>query len=267
MRLADLLIAGEGGGPAFDAAVDAADETDIAAALKLATHADRDVRLAVTQSLPMLTHGDDPTPGIVNTAIELSRDQENSVRDLACLALGSQWRTVDTVGLRDALTARLDDSDPDTRCEALVGLAYRRDPRALPAVRAALSRPNGELWHLELLAAGALSDPGLHELVLQHQTGWEDDHAATADLVRRLTDPAGPGDDVLDGVAELYRRRANGRADDDAIDAWRTLDRMIDIAPHRAAEFMEAAASRLAGDEAAERELRTNSAMAQLAAE
>lgn len=113
--------------------------------------------------------------------------------------MGTQWRTVDTVEVREALAARVDDDNPETQSEALLGLAYRRDPRALPYVRAALSRPNGKMWRLELIVAGALSDPALHDLVLQHQKGWDDDEAPMpiADRVRRLTDPAGPGDDVL----------------------------------------------------------------------
>jgi hypothetical protein len=268
MNLADLLLDGDHSDQVFNDAVDAADESDIAAVLGLTAHSDPDVRLAVAWVLPSLTHGDDPTIEMVNAAIELSADPETGVRDWACFALGTQWRAVDTVNLRDALAARLDDSDPETQSEALVGLAYRRDPRALPYVRAALSRPNGKMWRLELIAAGALSDPALHDLVLKHQTGWDDDDAPLpiAGLVKRLTDPAGPGDDVLDGVGELYRRRAHDLPDDDdALTAWRTLDGMIDIAPHRAPEFLEAVASRLVG-EAAERELRTNSALAQLAA-
>ena len=267
MSLADLVTSGDHRGPAFEAAAEAADESEIAAVLMLATHRAPDVRLAVAQSLPALAHYDDPTPELLQSAIQLSRDPEASVRDWACFALGTQWRDVDTVDLREALAARLEDSDPETQSEALVGLAYRRDTRALPYVRAALSRPNGEIWRLELIAAGALSDPTLHDLVLQHQTGWDDDDAPqpTADLVRRLTDPAGPGDDVLHGVAELCRRRAHGLPDNDALAAWRTCAGMIDIAPYRSAEFFEAVADLLADDEAALRELWTDSALAQLA--
>lgn len=267
MKVADLLLDGDHSDEVFNAAVDAADESDVAAVIQLAAHSDADVRFAVAWVLPSLSHGDDPTIEMVNAAIELSRDPETRVRDWACFALGTLWRSVDTVDLRDALAARLDDGDPETQSEALVGLAYRHDLRALPYVRAALSRPNGKMWRLELIAAGALSDPALHDLVLQHQEGWDDDDAPLpiAGLVKRLTDPAGPGDDVLDGVGELYRRRAHDLPDEDALTAWRALDGMLDIAPHRAPEFLEAVASRLAGDEAAERELRTNSALAQLA--
>jgi HEAT repeat protein len=267
MRIADLLLAGERGGPVFDEAIEAADGSDVAAVLELTTHADPDVRLAVAQALPSLTHGETPTTDMVQAAIELSSDQGTQVRNWACFALGQQWREVDTDAVRDALAARLDDSDQEVRCEALVGLAYRHDARALPRVQTALSRPSGDIWRLELLAAGALSDPQLHDLVLRHQTGWDDDGDTlpTAELVRRLTDPAGAGDELLDKVAELYRRRAHGQPDGDAVLAWHVLAGMLDIAPQRAAEFVELVAVRLAGDEAAERALRTGSALAQLA--
>ncbi|GAA3672156.1 hypothetical protein GCM10022237_34780 [Nocardioides ginsengisoli] len=196
----------------------------------------------------------------------LTVDADPRVRDAACFALGEQWREIDTPELREALAARLDDIDRDTRSEALLGLAYRRDPRALPRVRAALSRPSGDLWRLELVAAAALGDPQLHELVLEHRDGWDEEDDRTAEVACRLTDPAGPGGDVIDGVARLYRRRAHGRPDGDAFARWRLMDEMLDIAPHRAPEFLGLVLERLADDEAAERELRERSALAQLAA-
>jgi hypothetical protein len=205
---------------------------------------------------------------MVAVAIGLTLDRDKGVRDYACFALAQQWREVDTPALRNALAARLDDLDRDTRSEALVGLAYRRDPRALPRLHEALSRPSGNLWRLEMVAAGALSDPRLHDLAQRHQDGWttaEDDR--TADAVRRLTDPAGPGTDLLDGMAEFCRRRAHGRPDGNALCAWHLMAEMLDIAPHRAREFFDGVLARVAGDDAAERELREHSALGQLAGE
>ncbi|HEY7075584.1 MAG TPA: hypothetical protein VH418_09445, partial [Solirubrobacteraceae bacterium] len=43
------------------------------------------------------------------------------------------------VALRDALAARLADPDPDTRLEAVHGLALRGDPRAAEAAPAILA--------------------------------------------------------------------------------------------------------------------------------
>jgi hypothetical protein len=234
--------------------------------LAMAGHHDSEVRSAVVITLPLLLHGDAPTAELVDAAVALTADSDKRVRDYACFTLAEQWREVDTPSVREALAARLDDIDREARCEALVGLAYRHDPRALPRVRSALSRPSGDLWRLEMVAAGALSDPRLHGLVLRHQSGWGDEEASrTADVVRRLTDPAGVGDDVLDGVAELYRRRAHGLPDRDLLWAWELMAEMVDIAPHRASAFLDDEIARLGGDDAAVEELRNRSALAQLA--
>ena len=70
----------------------------------------------------------------------------------------------DTPELRDALAARLDDTDPDARDEAVLGLARRGDPRALePALAAApkidSTRPSLEEALVVLAAVGG--DPRL----------------------------------------------------------------------------------------------------------
>jgi hypothetical protein len=238
MGVADLLLAGERDGAAYWEAVDTADAGDTAAVLALAGHSDAQVRTDVAMTLPLLTQGESPSAQMVAAAITLSRDPDARVRDAACFALAEQWREVDTPQVREALTARLDDADTEVRCEALLGLAHRHDPRALPRVAAALSRPSGEVWRLELVAAGALSDPRLHELVLTHKDGWDDEDTLTVQAVRALTDPTGPGTDLMDGVADLYRRRAHGHPDGEALAAWHRLDMMLDIAPHRAGEFL-----------------------------
>jgi hypothetical protein len=262
----ELILTGEVESEAFHRAIDGADESDVAAMLALVAHEDPAVRWAVAAHLPLLGHGGPPSAEIVLAAIRLSTDPEPKVRDWACMALGTQWREVDTGPVRDALAARLHDDHDDTRCEALVGLAYRRDVRALEAVRAALGRDHGQVWSLELEAAGALSDPGLHDLVLQHVDGWAyAGSMSMADAARRLTDPAGVGEDVVDAVAELYRRRAHGQPVEEALSGAQTMWRMLDIAPHRAVEFYDAVAARLTGDTAAEEELAERSSLAQLA--
>ena len=64
--------------------------------------------------------------------IALSADPEAAVRDWATFALGTLAEQ-DSPALRDALAARLDDPDEDTRLEAIHGLALRGDDRARPS--------------------------------------------------------------------------------------------------------------------------------------
>ncbi|OYV95779.1 MAG: hypothetical protein B7Z73_01935 [Planctomycetia bacterium 21-64-5] len=74
----------------------------------------------------------------IECLIRLSRDSDSDVRDWATFGLGSQC-DLDTPQIRDALAARLDDTDDDTRHEAIVGLARRQDRRAIAAVGRELS--------------------------------------------------------------------------------------------------------------------------------
>lgn len=143
MDVASLILAGDQDTDAFSAAVDRVTPADISALLALIEHEDPNVRFAVAQALPLIAQCQTPTPEMADGAITLSTDPDDDVRDWACFALADHWCELDTPAIREALAARLDDVDFDTRCEALVGLAYRRDPRALPRIRAALSRPDG----------------------------------------------------------------------------------------------------------------------------
>ncbi len=104
-----------------------------------ASHPEPDVRFAVVSAL--LRHRD---PRAIQTLIELSRDESGRVRDWATFGLGNQVGSadpdaqgeaaVDTPALRDALADRLNDPHEDARCEAIIGLAMRRDARVLPVL-------------------------------------------------------------------------------------------------------------------------------------
>ena len=108
----------------------------------LAAHADPRIREAAAIAL-----AGREAPGAVDALIRLSRDDETDVRDWATFALG-MLASQDTVELREALAERLADPDPETRLEAVHGLAVRGDVRAVEPA-------------LELLAATAESDGGM----------------------------------------------------------------------------------------------------------
>jgi HEAT repeat protein len=86
---------------------------------------------------------------------EILTDEDRDVRDWATFALASQTE-LDTPDLREGLRARLADSDPEIRGEALVGLSKRQDGYLKSAI---LDELNGEFhgdWVFE--AAGAMPD-------------------------------------------------------------------------------------------------------------
>jgi HEAT repeat protein len=113
------------------------DERAIEPLAALASHLSPHVRASVVHGL--MGHDDDRA---VSALVRLSADDDDSVRDWATFALGVQIDR-DTAEVRDALAARLDDSNEDARAEAIRGLARRRDERALEAALAAASSEDG----------------------------------------------------------------------------------------------------------------------------
>lgn len=154
--------------------------------LRLADEADDDVRLAAVQRLPSTTQptdveaGIEADPDVVARLVASSRDLEAPIRDWATFGLG-RLRAVGGA-VDDALLDRATDPHPDTRAEALIALAERRDPRVLRHLLRELAetRPGT----LVLRAAARLADPALHEALLTVQAGCPDDD---------LDDPASYG--------------------------------------------------------------------------
>jgi hypothetical protein len=118
------------------------------------------VRLSVTNVLYGGVHSIDAEYKVADALMCLMQDVSDEVRDWATFGLGSQL-TVDTSGVRAALFERASDSNEDVRDEAIVGLALRRDRRALGLVQAELATDHvGPLiWE----AAEHLADPVLSE--------------------------------------------------------------------------------------------------------
>ena len=95
--------------------------------LRLRRHPDARVREGAADAL---AGRDDER--VLEALVELTGDPEPGIRDWATFALGT-LSPQDTPALRDALAARLGDSDDSTRIEAVHGLALRGDTRALDA--------------------------------------------------------------------------------------------------------------------------------------
>ncbi|MEU7873850.1 HEAT repeat domain-containing protein [Dactylosporangium sp. NPDC049140] len=223
------------------------DDTALPLLLPLARHPDPGVRRAVAQALPSVL-GEAPPDDTVHALILLSADRDADVRDWACFALGTQLSEVDSATVRDALAARLDDPHDDTRCEALLGLARRRDAQVLPVLHERLARDN--VYSLEIDAAGALGHASLHTLVRGHLSGWDDDVVARVCAALRLTDPDGVGDDLLDGLADWFRAGAPHATDEDRY-WWAVTLQLLEHAEYRAPEIAEQVHYRLQSAEPA----------------
>lgn len=123
----------------------------------LAAHDDSDVRFKVAMGLPSTFDEDNPDDAIIAALIDLSRDEDEDVRDWATFGLGTALASVDTEELRVALWARAEDEHLDTRNEALAGLAYRYDLGVVPLLVAELESDDADPNAVQ--AASILGDP------------------------------------------------------------------------------------------------------------
>jgi HEAT repeat protein len=101
------------------------DPRGIAVLVRLREHPDAQVRYAVAHGLSAR-----PERAALDALIALSADPDANVRDWATFGLARQ-SDEDYPELREALAARIDDPDLQTRAEALHGLATRGDRRAI----------------------------------------------------------------------------------------------------------------------------------------
>ncbi|MFF5212356.1 HEAT repeat domain-containing protein [Streptosporangium sp. NPDC000396] len=153
------------------------DERAIPELLRLADHPDEDVRDYVASSLPMSR---DASDAVVEVLIRLSADPEDDVRNWATFALGTQCQA-DSMAIREALWARVDDEFSEVREEAIAGLARRRDRRIVPHA-ARLLDIGGFSGHT-LTAIACLGDPAL----VPYLEEYEEDEAVAEAL--RECDP------------------------------------------------------------------------------
>ena len=100
-----------------------------------AGHRNEDVRFAVACSLGHFCEH----PLAVEHMVRLADDPDSDVRNWALFALGSQSE-FDSTEMRDLFANHLDDPHPDSREEAVAGLAKRKDSRAaLPLLQLMLA--------------------------------------------------------------------------------------------------------------------------------
>lgn len=152
------------------------------------------VRRAVAMSVPGMPYAAPPTERALDALLTLSSDTDPRVRDWATFGLGSQW-SQDSPAIRASLRARLDDEDPDTAAEALLGLARRGDPAALGRVRAQIEERDRLIGLVALEAAAELADPVLLPALEDLARAWdgdEDEHTEAVAFAMARCDPEGP---------------------------------------------------------------------------
>ncbi|MFI6740974.1 HEAT repeat domain-containing protein [Nonomuraea sp. NPDC050451] len=173
------------------------DERAVPELLRLAEHADEDVRFYVAWSLPLGCEDDD---AVIEALIRLTADPEDEVRDWATFALGTQCQA-DGSAIREALWARVGDQDTEAREEAIAGLARRRDRRVVP--HAARLLDDGGFSPNTLTAIACLGDPAL----VPYLEDFEEDEGIAAALGE--CDPASRAarDAFAAGLAEALHAR------------------------------------------------------------
>lgn len=107
---------------------------------RVAGHASSNVRWAVATALEDLI-GDERAERVLLT---LMQDDDAAVRDQATFAVGS-LSDRDTPRIRAALAERLRDPDRSVANEAALGLARRRDARAIPYIAESIDSDDAEI--------------------------------------------------------------------------------------------------------------------------
>jgi HEAT repeat protein len=148
-----------------------ADTRALPAVLARVAHPSEEVRFAVAFALPSAA-GDPPAGEAAAALVSLTRDPDPDVRDWATMGLNAPFEA-DNEQIRDALAARLADTEGDTAGEALLGLAQRKDPRALAPLLAWLNADHPGNLVVEAAAALGAAE-ALPALVLLKNEGWQD---------------------------------------------------------------------------------------------
>ena len=161
--------------------------------LVLRRHPEPQVRWAVAAALPLLAKEGRSLERATAALIQLTRDEDADVRDVATYGLGTQlrhagWERGEPQAVGRALLERVDDEDLDTRSEALLGLAYRGDDRAVEPLLKALGED--VVGSLAVEAAAELGDPRLLPALHELTEWWDADQALLDRAVERCSGAA-----------------------------------------------------------------------------
>lgn len=185
-----------------------ADPRGLPATLAQVAHPCEQVRLAVAFALPSVA-GHPPAREAADALVRLTSDPDPEVRDWATMGLSDPF-DADSEEIRDALAARLTDGEGAIAGEALLGLAQRKDPRALAPLLAWLEREPGNLI---VEAAGALAAPeALPALQRLRDAGWRDyGRTSTLDQAIEACARGSEATSAMPGAGTLQRNLLPGK--------------------------------------------------------
>jgi HEAT repeat protein len=111
-------------------------DNQISKLIEYKTHKSTDVRFELTLAISCLNN-----KTAIDTLIELSMDKDSDIRNWATFGLGTQLEN-DNEEIRSALWNRVNDSDFETKSEAIVGLTKRMDKRIKEVIISELKNGN-----------------------------------------------------------------------------------------------------------------------------
>lgn len=152
------------------------DVRTIEALARVASHQAANVRWAVATALEDLI-GDERAERVL---LILMRDGDTSVRDRATFAVGSLSEH-DTPRIRAALVERLRDEDRCVANEAALGLARRRDARAIPYIAVAVESSDGDIDE----AADEITSPDMLPKLLEARDSMNEAATGLSALIER----------------------------------------------------------------------------------
>lgn len=165
-------------------------EKQISKLLEFKNHNDSNIRFDLTLAISCLEND-----GAIKALIELSNDKDSDIRNWAVFGLGTQIEN-DTEEIRNALWNRVNDNHFETKSEAIVGLANRKDKRIKNVIISELE--NGDYGSLLFEAILTIKDkdflPPLNENLIIAKTdeddiknGWVFALEETIDELKKIT--------------------------------------------------------------------------------
>ena len=119
----------------------------------------------------------------IDTLIHLTTDKVSHIRDWATFGIGTQIER-DNKFIRQALWSRVDDKHQDTKLEAIVGLAKRKDLRIKEIIKRELL--NGEYGTLLFEAIEELNDKDILPLLIVNLQKAKKNKGISSDWIKDL---------------------------------------------------------------------------------